>query len=75
VGDIYPEGVQLKKGDYVIRAILRHDDAGLLDKLKVGGWAGGRAGGPAGGRASSLEPMLYGNVPAEAAILPRLSVR
>ena len=35
VGDIYPEGVQLKKGDYVIRAILRHDDAGLLDKLKV----------------------------------------
>lgn len=36
VGDIYPEGVQLKKGDYVIRAILRHDDAGLLEKLKVG---------------------------------------
>ena len=49
VGDIYPEGVQLKKGDYVIRAILRHDDAGLLDKLKVGGWAGGRAGRRAGG--------------------------
>lgn len=37
VGDIYPDAVQLKKGDYVIRAILRHDDAQLLDKLKVRG--------------------------------------
>ena len=35
VGDIYPESVQLKKGDYVIRVMLRHDDVQLLDKLKV----------------------------------------
>ena len=75
VGDIYPEGVQLKKGDYVIRAILRHDDAGLLDKLKVGGWAGGRAGGRAGllyrtnalwkcsGRSSYLAPSVSLLVP------------
>lgn len=36
VGDIYPEPVQLKKGEYTIRAVLRHDDAALLEKLKVG---------------------------------------
>ena len=36
VSDIYPKEVQLKKGDYVIRLVLRHDDAQLLDKLKVG---------------------------------------
>lgn len=35
VGDIYPEAVQLKKGDHVIRVLLRHDDAGLLEKMKV----------------------------------------
>lgn len=35
VGDIYPEAVQLKKGEYTIRAVLRHDDAGLLEKLKA----------------------------------------
>ncbi|PRW39066.1 Tripeptidyl-peptidase 2 isoform A [Chlorella sorokiniana] len=35
VGDIYPEPVQLKKGEYTIRVVLRHDDAGLLDKLKA----------------------------------------
>ncbi len=29
VSDIYPEDVQLSKGDYIIRAQLRHDDAGL----------------------------------------------
>lgn len=34
--DIYPEAVQLRKGEWTIRASLRHDDAGLLDKLKVG---------------------------------------
>ena len=28
VSDIYPEEVQLAKGDYVIRAQLRHDDTG-----------------------------------------------
>lgn len=28
VSDIYPEEVQLGKGDYVIRAQLRHDDTG-----------------------------------------------
>ena len=35
MGDIYPEAVQLKKGEYVVRVALRHDDAGLLEKLKV----------------------------------------
>lgn len=35
--DIYPDGVQLKKGDYTLRALLRHDDAALLQKLKVRG--------------------------------------
>ncbi|GAB4814120.1 hypothetical protein N2152v2_001166 [Parachlorella kessleri] len=35
VSDIYPKEVQLKKGDYVIRLVLRHDDAQLLDKLKA----------------------------------------
>lgn len=35
VGDIYPEAVQLKKGEYTVRAVLRHDDAGLLEKLKA----------------------------------------
>jgi tripeptidyl-peptidase-2 len=35
VGDIYPEAVQLKKGDYTLRLWLRHDDAALLEKLKV----------------------------------------
>lgn len=35
VGDIYPEAVQLKKGEYTIRAVLRHDDAALLDRLKA----------------------------------------
>lgn len=29
VSDIYPEDVQLAKGDYIIRAQLRHDDTGL----------------------------------------------
>lgn len=39
VCDIYPEAIQLKKGDYTLRAILRHDDAALLDRLKVSrGW-------------------------------------
>lgn len=28
VSDIYPEDVQLSKGDYIIRAQLRHDDTG-----------------------------------------------
>ena len=36
VNDIYPDAKQLGKGEYVIRACLRHDDAALLDKLKVG---------------------------------------
>ena len=30
VSDIYPEDVQLGKGDYFIRAQLRHDDTGAL---------------------------------------------
>jgi len=28
VSDIYPEDLQLSKGDYIIRAQLRHDDTG-----------------------------------------------
>ena len=35
MGDIYPDGVQLKKGDYTIRLLLRHDSAPLLEQLKV----------------------------------------
>jgi len=34
VSDIYPDYADLKKGDYVIRLQLRHDDAVLLDKMK-----------------------------------------
>eukprot|EP00884_Botryococcus_braunii_P019412 jgi/Botrbrau1/6154/Bobra.331_2s0044.1 len=34
VNDIYPEAVQLSKGDYIIRLYLRHDDPALLGKLK-----------------------------------------
>ena len=34
VSDIYPEYTDLKKGEYVIRLQLRHDDAALLDKMK-----------------------------------------
>ena len=34
VSDIYPEFTDLKKGDYIIRLHLRHDDAALLDKMK-----------------------------------------
>jgi hypothetical protein len=33
-GDIYPSGVQLSKGEYVVRLLLRHDSHELLDKLK-----------------------------------------
>ena len=32
VGDIYPEEVELKKGDYKIRLMLRHDDVSILEK-------------------------------------------
>lgn len=34
VSDIYPDYTDLKKGDYIIRLQLRHDDAALLDKMK-----------------------------------------
>lgn len=42
VSDIYPEAVQLRKGEYVLRVVLRHDDAALLNKLKARGswWPG-----------------------------------
>lgn len=33
-GDIYPHEVQLGKGDYTVRLMLRHDSHELLDKLK-----------------------------------------
>lgn len=35
VGDIYPDTVQLGKGDYKIRVLLRHDDPTLLSSFKV----------------------------------------
>jgi tripeptidyl-peptidase-2 len=35
VGDIYPEAVDLRKGDYIIRLVLRHDDAALLSTLRA----------------------------------------
>lgn len=34
-GDIYPEEVKLKKGDYTLRLLLRHDDAATLDALRA----------------------------------------
>ncbi|GAX82749.1 hypothetical protein CEUSTIGMA_g10175.t1 [Chlamydomonas eustigma] len=33
VGDVYPEYTQLKKGDYTVRLMLRHDSQDMLDKL------------------------------------------
>eukprot|EP00798_Chlamydomonas_sp_ICE-L_P009787 gene9786-7671_t len=33
-GDAYPENVTLKKGDYVIKLVLRHDNNELLEKMK-----------------------------------------
>lgn len=36
VGDIYPlENVELKKGEYMVRVLLRHDDPSVLDKMKA----------------------------------------
>lgn len=32
--DTYPHEVQLGKGDYTLRLLLRHDDVQLLEKLK-----------------------------------------
>ena len=32
--DTYPDFTDLKKGDYIIRLQLRHDDAALMDKMK-----------------------------------------
>ena len=34
VSDIYPDFADLKKGEYIIRLQLRHDNAVLLDKMK-----------------------------------------
>jgi hypothetical protein len=33
-GDAYPEAVQLAKGDYTLRLLLRHERLDLLEKLK-----------------------------------------
>ena len=33
VGDVYPEFTQLKKGEYTVRLMLRHDSQELLEKL------------------------------------------
>jgi tripeptidyl-peptidase-2 len=36
VGDIYPlDNVELKKGEYTVRVLLRHDDPSVLDKMKA----------------------------------------
>ena len=34
-GDIYPSAVQLSKGEYTLRLLLRHDSATLLDKFRA----------------------------------------
>jgi len=34
-GDIYPAAVQLPKGEYTLRLLLRHDSAPLLDKFRA----------------------------------------
>lgn len=34
MGDVYPKGVQLPKGDYTLRLHLRHDNIQYLEKLK-----------------------------------------
>lgn len=34
-GDIYPGPQQLKKGDYVLRLLLRHDSPILLEKFRA----------------------------------------
>ena len=33
VGDIYPEHTQLKKGEFTVKLMLRHDSQEVLDKL------------------------------------------
>ena len=35
INDIYPEDVQLAKGNYTIRAQLRHDNRGTQETLKL----------------------------------------
>lgn len=35
VNDIYPSSVDLKKGEYTIRLMLRHEDPALLEKLRA----------------------------------------
>ena len=32
-GNVYPKQVQLSKGEYSVRLLLRHDNAAHLDKL------------------------------------------
>ena len=34
-GDTKPSAVQLAKGDYVLRVVLRHDSHSLLDKCAL----------------------------------------
>ena len=34
-GDIYPAAVQLSKGEYTLRLMLRHDSPQLLDKFRA----------------------------------------
>ncbi|XP_024527545.1 tripeptidyl-peptidase 2 [Selaginella moellendorffii] len=34
MGDVYPKGVKLSKGEYTIRLLIRHDNSSFLEKLK-----------------------------------------
>ena len=72
MGDIYPGGVQLGKGECTIRLHLRHDDAGLLEKLKARGgvwvWGCGGARGHTRARASTLDCLPRPRPPATRAV-------
>ncbi|KAG7670442.1 hypothetical protein Ndes2437A_g04966 [Nannochloris sp. 'desiccata'] len=35
VGDIYPDAITLKKGEYTVQLVLRHEDPGVLEKLRT----------------------------------------
>lgn len=43
--DVFPESVSLKKGDYTVRVMLRHDNPELLDKLNALPVVSARSGG------------------------------
>jgi tripeptidyl-peptidase-2 len=35
VGDIYPDAITLKKGEYTVQLVLRHEDPAVLEKLRT----------------------------------------